>query len=361
MLNLKMVGSLLIAIITSLFIINSTAGAQSGEHKNYPRLVQLLHPSPSPAEFIAFTDYEKKYEKTVHQLSLEYFNANPDLIQRIRTDLGGREVHWRLEELSHRLVYSPEIREELIGLFIQYCREVIDDMLTRTGLANPYCSISTEIENNANSSRSEGIKAFIVHDLARDYLVKYQFLGDTQKRIAIDLAGRIKVNEVGSYSSYLQYSEKTEKWEFVRNRYTFWKSASVNPYTVLMTPLEETMHISLREYTEKAIIKTLSSQNRILSMDEIQSIANHWLAVEEAIVGGLVHKLIPDVVIKRIPDLPREWIYADLETKAAFAKYHLLPIGIEVVENYGIKESIHLYMDDPFAFRAMLNVPADTF
>lgn len=361
MLNLKIVVSLFIAIVTSLCIVNPSVGTRSVEYNNYPQLVELLGPYSNPAEFIAFTDFEKKYEKTVHKASLEYFNTHPDLVQRIRDDLGSRKVQWRLQEVSHRIVYAPEIREEVVGLFTHYCREVIDDLLTRTGLPDPYCSISTVVDKNVNISNESGIKAFIVRDLARDYVARYQFRGTDQKRIEIDLSGRIAINEVGSYSSYLQYSEATENWEFVRNRHTFWKSASVNPYTALMSPLEETIHIALREHTEKAIIDTLAGNNRIQTLKEVQSIVDHWLAVEEAIVGGLVYKLIPDVVIKRIPDLPREWIHADLETKAAFDKYHLLPKGIEVVESHGLKESIHLYMRDPFAFRTLLSVPANAF
>lgn len=357
MFELKTAVNLLVAISAGMFVASQSPAAQSNECKQYPYLTELLCPSPETAPFVALTDFKQDYEETVYNAGLEYFNTQPELVQRIREDLGSQEVHWRLEEISHRLVYAPEMREAVAGLFTAYCREVIEDLLTRTGLINPYSSISALAEETPLTFKDEGIKAFIVQDLAREYVARYQFSGTAQKRIQINLSGRITVNEVGSYASYLQYSEKTAGWEFIRDRHTVWKSASTNRYSVLMTPLEETVHIALREHTEKAIMGEIVRQDGIPSPEKIQQVVDDWLAVEEAIVGGLVYKLIPDVVIKRIPDLPMAWVLADLETKSRFHKYHLLPKGIEVVESHGLKESIHLYSQDPIAFRALLVEP----
>lgn len=58
--------------------------------------------------------------------------------------------------------------------------------------------------------------------------------------------------------------------------------------------------------------------------------------------------------MRRIPDLPRAWIQADLETKANFPKYRLLPRAIQLVQDFGLKESIQLYRQDPVATRNLL-------
>ena len=125
-----------------------------------------------------------------------------------------------------------------------------------------------------------------------------------------------------------------------------------------MTPLEETLHIALRGHTEKAILDAVKAKEETPTIKEIQDVVEEWLAVEEAIVGGLVYCLVPDVVIKRIPDLPREWIQADLDTKATFPKYRLLPRAIKMVKDYGLKKSIHAYAQDPVATRSLLNEPS---
>ncbi len=134
-----------------------------------------------------------------------------------------------------------------------------------------------------------------------------RFSGITEKRIEIGLSGRTSINEVGSYSSYLQYTGENAGWRFSRSHRTIWKRVAKNPYTVLMTPLEETLHIALRTYTEKAIVAALNTVQQTPSIQQIQDVVDEWLAVEEAVVGGLVYSLVPEVIIKRIPDLPREW------------------------------------------------------
>jgi len=355
--KLNVVSAMLIAIFASAFAAGQCRAAQLNEGKSYQHLPALLCPSDQAPHFIALTGFEEDYEETVHNASLAYLNTHSKLIQRIRDDLGTREIRWRLERLSHRLLYAPEVRGKVAELFADYCREAIEDLLARTGLVNPYCSISTIVEDSPNLVNPQGIKAVIVQDLAREYIARYQFSGTGRKRIEINLSGRMTVNEVGSYASYLRYSEETQNWEFVRDRHTVWKSVSANPYTVLMAPLEETLHIALRKYTEKAIMDVLVRENGNPSLTEIQKVMDEWLRVEEAIVGGLVYKLIPDVVIKRIPTLPMAWVHADLETKTQFDKYRFLQEGIAVVERRGIKESIHLFAQDPIAFRTLLTEP----
>ncbi|WP_319407819.1 hypothetical protein [uncultured Desulfosarcina sp.] len=357
MADFKMVINPFAAIVASMLIacVAVAAGTDDCGDLKYRDLAGLLGSSVPATEFVALTDFKDDYEKVAHQASIDYLNANPQLVQRIRDDLGCQDVQWRLEGLSHRLLYAPEQRENVAELFTGYCQEAIADLLDRTGLPNPYCSISTVVKELPNDMHDRGVKAVIVNDLAREYEARYQFSGSSDKHIDIDLSGRIPLNEVGSYASYLQYSEKTRSWQFTRDRRTVWKCASANPYTVLMTPLEETLHIALRKHTERAILETIEGQPGVLPLDQVKAIVEEWLAVEEAVVGGLVHKLAPDVVIRRIPDLPVHWIRDDLATKARFQKYRLLPEGIAWVETHGLKGSICLYAQDPMAVRARLS------
>jgi hypothetical protein len=347
-------------MVVSLILVNSTVMAAVDPAENptkdgrYRNLFQSLGSSSRTGEFIAFTDFAKDPEYTDRGASLDYLSARPDLIERIRGDLGSREIRWQLEDLSSRLLYVPENREEVAGLFTDYCRETIHDLLDRTGLANPYCSISTSGNDPAGQQQDQGIKAVIVQDLAREYVARYLFSGNTEKRIKVDLSGRTTIDEVGSYTSYIHYSEENGGWRFLHDRQTVWKSVSANPYTVLMTPLEETLHIALREHTEKAILAAINGLPETPSLQQIHALVEGWLAVEEAIVGGLVYSLIPEVVIRRIPDLPRAWIEDDLVTKAKFPKYRLLPRAIKLVRDFGLKESIQLYRQDPVAARKLL-------
>ena len=345
-----------------MLLLAGVASANTSENQaknlKYRNLFKSLGASGSTTDFIAYTAFEADQDKADHRDSLEYLNSHPELIERIRDDLGSKDIRWQLEGLSSRLLYVPENREEVAGLFTDYCRETIEDMLERTGLINPYSSISILNDNAPAETVVLGIKAVIVQDLAREYIARYQFSGNTKKRIEIGLSGRTSINEVGSYSSYIQYSEENKGWQFSRNQRTLWKSVSENPYTVLMTPLEETLHIALREHTEKAILAAVNAIPETPSLQEIKDVVEEWLAVEEAIVGGLVYSLVPEVVIRRIPDLPREWIQADLDTKAQFDKYRFLPRAIKMVQSYGLKKCIQAYEEDPVATRGLLEEPS---
>jgi hypothetical protein len=357
----KRVSILFIPITFNLCLLLLLAGVVSANvsenqvnNFKYRNLFKSLGASERSTDFIAYTAFEVDHDKAEHRDSLEYLNSHPELIKQIRNDLGSEDIHWQLEGLSSRLLYVPENREEVAGLFTDYCRETIEDVLERTGLINPYSSISILSDNTPVEPEVLGIKAVIVQDLAREYVARYQFSGNTKKRIEIGLSGRTSINEVGSYSSYIQYSEENKDWQFFRNQRTVWKSVSENPYTVLMTPLEETLHIALRKHTEKAILAAVKAIPKTPSLQEIKDVVEEWLAVEEAIVGGLVYSLVPEVVIRRIPDLPREWIQADLDTKAQFDKYRFLPQAIKMVQSYGLKKCIQAYEEDPVATRSLL-------
>lgn len=350
--------SALIIVFAFLLLPAPTQAVQLGDPGVFLGLAEKLCPALRPDQFIAFTDYDKRPDETLRHTGLTYFNTHPDLVARIRKDLDSPQVNWELESLSHRLAFAPESRSDVADAFTLYCREAVDELMRLTGHDNPISTISALTDPRPALSDGRGIQVFIVQDLFREYTAQYLFSGSDDKQVKIDLAGRIRVNEVGSYSSFLERSEETGLWTFSRSPYSIWKSASSNPYTVLMTPLEETLHILLREHTEKIIITVLNQNPAPMEVDELNELMEPWLAVEEAVVGGLAYALIPHVISPRIPDLSTDWITADLNTKAGFHKYRYLDRGIELVTRLGLKESIALYAHDPAAFRNLLHIPS---
>ncbi len=343
----------LVVLLLMACLAKAAVPEQPKVHR-FKNLPKLLHSSGQRGKFTALTEFDDRYEESIHTASIDYLKAHPDLVERIRKDLGSDKVSWQLEGVSHRLIYAPEANEEVGGLFADYCIEAIADMMRLTGLANPYSSISTRMDMEPGDPGAAGIRAIIVRDLAREYVANYRFSGGSAKRIQIGLSGRIEINEVGSYSSYLQYLPETDDWSFTHAHRTLWKIDSANPYTVLMTPLEETLHIVLREHTEKAILAMIRADDAPYPHARVQDLVEEWLAVEEAVVGALVYTVVPEVVLKRIPDLPQEWIEADLSTKDGFEKYRHLRRAIEVVRQQGLRESIEMYSRDPKRFRELL-------
>ncbi|MEJ2165731.1 MAG: hypothetical protein P8X90_09400 [Desulfobacterales bacterium] len=86
----------------------------------------------------AFNDFVKRFDQTGYKTTLAYFNKHHDLIKKIRKDLGGKHLQWKLEDFEQRLLYVPETRPEYAALYEKYCHEVIGFILDETQLDNPF-------------------------------------------------------------------------------------------------------------------------------------------------------------------------------------------------------------------------------
>jgi hypothetical protein len=334
----------IIFLADAIFAFNSST--------NYSNLIDLMKLEDKQGPFFALNDFEKSFDQDLHKASIEFFNQHPEIVKKIKSDLDNQSIRWRLKNISHRLMYIPETREEYAMIFERYCNAVIEDILKLMELKNPYINIHTLGASKPENSATNGINAFIVHNLGKEYVATYVFSNKDQKEIAIELTGKILLGEVGSYSSYISVN-KNGSFEFTRDHYTIWQDSAKNPYTALMTPVEETLHIVLRQYTERSIQDRIENSG-VKTLKEVETIVEDWICVEEAIVGGLVYVLLPSVVEKYIPDLPDSMIESDIKAKSKFKKYRHLKKGIKIVEQLGFKKSIKMYQNDPMAFHNLL-------
>ena len=345
-------------ILSSLFIFYmGKAIFASDSPKDYSVLLDFIKFEDKQGSFLALNDFETSFDKNLNKNNIDFFNQHPQLVKKIRTDLDNQTIQWRLENMSHRLLYVPETRKKYAAIFERYCHDVIGDVLKLLDFKNPYSKIYTLDGSKPCPLASNGIHALIVHHLGKEYVADYVFSNSDQKEIAVQLKGRVFLNEIGSYSSYVNMNQNGS-FEFSRDTYTIWQDTAKNPYTALMTPVEETLHIVLRQYTERSI-KNRIKNSSVKTLKEINRIVEDSIAVEEAIVGGLVYAVFPSIVQKYIHDIPASWAESDIETKSAFKKYRYLVKGINVVARLGYKNTIKLYQDDPMAFRRLLTAPLD--
>ena len=335
-----------------LVIYMADAIFASDSSKNYSILIDLIKLEDKQGPFFALNDFEKSFDQDLHKASIEFFDQHPDVVKKIQADLDDQPIQWRLKNISHRLMYVPETREKYTAIFEMYCNDVIKDVLRLTEFKNPYITIHTLGASKPENSATKGIDAFIVHNLGKEYVATYVFSNKDQKEIAIELTGKIFLGEVGSYSSYISLNENGS-FEFTRDHFTIWQNSAKNPYTALITPVEETLHIVLRQYTERSIQDKIEN-SAVKTLKEVEAIVEDWISVEEAIVGGLVYALLPSIVEKYIPDLPDSLVESDFKTKIEFKKYRHLRKGIKIVEQLGYKKSIKMYQDDPMTFRNLL-------
>lgn len=347
---LRMIAVLLAGLCLSF--LNCHASAAGDRTPSYTHLLEALMSGNLDLPRYAFGDFENSFDPKIHATNLEYLTTHPELLERIRSNLGAREFRWRLKSLSHRLLYATETRMEFVARFESYCKEVIGEVLGELELPNPYTHIVTLTSEAPSFETADGFNAYIVRDLAKEYRAAYEFSNISDEKIVIELTGQYASGEVGAFTSSLEIDEEG-KLHFIHDTYTIWQNSAKNPYTVLMTPVEETLHILLRESTEAAIRRSVEAIDGC-SPREAKKIVDEWISVEEAIVGGLVYHLLPPILERKIGPLPEHLISSDLESKEQFLKYNKLGQGIRLVLTRGTRACLELYLKNPEAVRDLL-------
>jgi len=351
--NLKALPAYIAAAVFVTVLSFYLVRAETATPSDYSHLVEFIQLQDREAPLYVFEDYEDGYDTAIHKANLEYLNSHPDLIKKIRADLEGASLRWRLKRLRHRLLFVPENRKEFAALYEHYCKDVIRFILEKTNFKNPFYEVLTLVQEKPELPTDiDGVVVFLVHNLAKEFQTTNVFTSQKEKKAEIKLKGKIFIGDIGSYASQAELLENG-KVEFTRNTYSIWQNSADNPYTALMTPAEETLHVLLRPYTEKAIAKkvTLLPQKTITA---VRRITDEWIAVEEAVAGGLVHKLLPLFFEKQLPAFPAALIEADLITKMKRKKYRYLRCGIDLSEHIGYKDFLNRYKSNPDAIRQSL-------
>jgi hypothetical protein len=322
-----------------------------GVSSDYARLVEMIRLDDREQPLYAFNDFSSGFDVESHEANVEYFDEHPDLLTRIREDLGPGELRWKLDTLKHRLVFVPETRREYAAYYEKYCAEVIGYVLGRTKLDNPYRAIETLLVENPEIPETK-VTAYLVHNLAKEFVATYIFSKEDDKKVKIKLAGKVFSGVLGSYTSNI-FVQEDGSFAFERATYTIWQNSAGNPYTALAIPVEETLHIALRDHTEREMKEQLSLGS-VSTIGDVQRIVREWMTIEEAAVGGLVQALLPEFLNKHLKSLPHSLIAKDIEARSRFEKYKYLRRGIELVKKVGCHTYLKIYAESPRKFRELL-------
>ena len=320
--------------------------------KDYSFLLESLKdPLKEEAPLYAFNTFEEDFDRDGHHVDLGFFNNHPTLVSNIRKDLGGGDIAWRLENSRHRLLFVPEKREKFAILYKDYCKDVIDYVLEETELDNPYVKIETLQQERPRLSK-KGVTVFLVHNLAKEVVGTYVFSNVIQKSLMVEISRKTFLGEVGSYSTNIRLGENGEP-EFTWNPFTIWQTTAKNPFAVLCVPVEETLHIALREYTHRVILEEITPET-LQHTDTISAIVEDWMKVEEALVGGVTYALLPGFLDRYAMNLSESLIEEEIESRGNFEQYRYLKTAIEVIGRLGHEKAIEMYVDNPETFRKSL-------
>jgi hypothetical protein len=341
-----------IYFLLSLLTVYPAHASSTDAEEDYVQLFSYISEHSMEGPLYPFAEFQPDFDEQNHRANLSYFKNNPELISKIKTDLNGGHLRWKLEEQKHRFLFVPEKRDKYERLYERYCKKLVHHILEQTKLDNPY-NLIVSLHEEKPEIPPDGVTAFLIHNLAKESIAKYVFSSDkSDKTSVMKMRETDFVGQVGSFTTNI-YPKSDGTFEFVRDKFTIWQNNAKNPYTALMVPAEETLHILLREYTERAIKQDLQ-QHKSLNIDNIQTIADNWLAVEEAIVGGLVRAIVPSFLKQFTGNIPTDYINQDLETKKEYGKYCYLGPGIQLVELMGIEKAINMYSKDPLVVKTAL-------
>ena len=351
----------LIAIGIHLLIISGSAIAMNAPTAatNYMRLLDYIQEEDLSDPLMVFGGIEENFDRRLNQENLAYISANNELLQKIQTHLSGEHLRWQLNTSFKQLWVVPEPRDEYAQLFERYCREAVDYLLRRINQPNPYNAIATlrGPVPNPRETGQDGITAYLVHNIADEYIEEYLFFDqdNDNSQVKIKLSNREFDGKIGSYTSKLKIGAENQ-FEFIRENFTVWQNSARNPYNVLIVPIEETLHIILRSATEQAMQEELTNI-KPEKLHEVKGVIDHWMAVEEAVVGGLVWQIMPELldhVAHGVSEFPLAQTMAERD---AHEQYRFLDKGIDLVTRLGVDETIHLYQSSAKEFQVKLIEP----
>jgi hypothetical protein len=356
-----------IAIIyLSLFALAGVSGVHASNtplnDPDYSGLLAFVAMQDLQDPLVAFGAAENDFDRELNRENIAFLNSDKALLDRIQTQLKGDRLKWQLTSSFKRLLAVPENRDEYAQLFERYCRTAVDYLLGRIHMPDPYDRIVTlkgPLPKLPDTPDSRGITVYLVHNLVDEYIEEYLFSSqdDGASKIKIKLSNRVNDGKVGSVTSLVTIGADNQ-FEFSRVPYTVWQNSAQNPLNVLIVPIEETLHILMRPFTETAM-KAELEQTRPTRLDQVQQVVDDWIAVEEAVVGGIVWQVMPEVCARFVPQQDAGRLTHALAEREQHAQYRLLRHAIQVVANLGVDQTLAVYRNSPLDFKRMVT-PHDT-
>jgi hypothetical protein len=339
-----------IFLLVSVFSTRSNSGSM----RDYSPLLEFIALEDQEDPLYPFDDFQEEMDMESHLANVAFFEKHQELLESVRHDLPGEDIQYRLEGLERRLLFVPETRQLYATLYESYCKDVVNEVLEKTGLKNPFIRIASLLNERPDISESEnGVSAYLVHNLVKEYVAAYVFSGRGSRQVRVEVKGQEFVGEVGSFTTDVLL-EDDGRLTFARAPFTIWQNSARNPYTALMVPAEETLHIALRDVTEMVIRGQMETQP-VKDVETLREIVDEWIAVEEGVVGGLVNILLPEILERFMPGLvPQALMIQDVEEKSKFHKYRYLKAGVSLARQMGHRKWLGMFQVAPKQVRALL-------
>ena len=220
---------------------------------------------------------------------------------------------------------------------------------------NCYAAITSPNESYPPLSQN-GISAFLVHRLAKDYRAVCRFTAESGRSVKYKASGAIFSNHLGAVDLEIQ-SIAPGQFGLSRRAFTIWQNNTENLYTLMSIPVEETLHYQLGKATDREIAASMKNHPPE-NLSAAQRLAEEWMAVEESVVGGLVNRLLESYCSLHHMAIPASIPGDSGRPLPPLHQYRYRDRGIQLVENLGFQEALATVYGKPLHVQGSA-VPAD--
>jgi len=301
---------------------------------------------------LVFRDYMTDPDAEVERHIQRQLLGRKDLLTQIKKKVGfEKRVRLNIEEIQVRLRFIPQSRDGLGMAYHRYCLDITDSIFRMNGIDNFYSAI-TSPEKSCPAISEEGISAFLVHRLAKDFRATCRFTAESGKSVKTRFSGAIYSNHLGAVDLEIE-AVAPGQFGLTRKPFTIWQNDTDNLYTLMAIPAEETLHYLLGRATDREIL--MHFQNRPpASLTEARKIAEEWMALEESAVGGLVDRVLRKYCGEH-QSKGSDLFGSNLEATAPeLNQYRYRKKGLQLVADLGFQHAMDLYLDSPSRFRERL-------
>ena len=311
--------------------------------------LELVSTIPHMAEregpMLVFRDFVADPDLEVEQHIRRQLGRRKDMLDLLRKKIGfEKKVRLAVEDIQVRLMFVPQLQEDYADAYHRYCRDITAYLFEMNQMDNCYATITRPIESYPRLSQN-GISAFLVHRLAKDYRAVCRFTAESGRSLKYKASGAIFSNHLGAVDLEIQ-SIAPGQFGLSRRAFTIWQNNTENLYTLMSIPVEETLHYQLGKATDREIAASMKNHPPE-NLSAAQRLAEEWMAVEESVVGGLVNRLLESYCSLHHMAVPACFPGDSGEPLPSLHQYRYRDRGIQLVENLGFQEALALYMQSP--------------
>ena len=301
---------------------------------------------------LVFRDFVADADDEVERHIKHQWSQRTDLLATLKEKLGSdQEIRLSVEETQVRLMFVPHQETGAEAAYRRYCQDVTDFLFDICKQENILAAITSP--GSAYPLMSDnGISAFLVHRLAKAYQAVCRFTAKSGGSVKYKVTGAIFSNHLGAVDLTVEMLAQGQ-FGLSRSPFTIWQSAGSGVSTLMAIPVEECLHYCLGAATDRQIADVMQA-NPPKSLAAVKWLAEEWMAIEEAAVGGLVEHVLDRFCDRSNTNLPVSLQEEMRLAIAALPQYRFRENGIRLIRRLGFQETVDMYLEDPAFFRDQL-------